>query len=75
MSDRFEVNCPRGYWRSLQFTGAVPAPRSGHTAELFKDRYMLVSGGYNNDACHDDLAIADLFDKVRPIKVLESPAV
>jgi hypothetical protein len=29
---------------------------------------MLVSGGYNNEACFDDLAIADLVDKVRPMK-------
>lgn len=47
-------------WEIVDAAGTPPSPRTGHTAALYGDRYLLVFGGSAHSRCYNDLHILDL---------------
>lgn len=61
---RLEVLIPREYWKTLNCLGDLPCPRSGHTAVIHNDRFMIVFGGYADGVCFNDTYSLDLHTRI-----------
>ncbi|KAF4728359.1 hypothetical protein FOZ63_029489, partial [Perkinsus olseni] len=53
------------YWEPLSnCTGETPRIRSGHTACIYRSRFLYVFGGFDGEQCFDDLFRLDLHSLV-----------
>jgi hypothetical protein len=52
------------FWHEICVSGDIPVGRSGHTAVLYRDRYLYVFGGFDGNSCFADLYCLDLIDGV-----------
>ncbi|KAF4756812.1 hypothetical protein FOZ63_030173 [Perkinsus olseni] len=53
------------YWEPLtNCTGETPRIRSGHTACIYRSRFLYVFGGFDGEQCFDDLYRLDLHSLV-----------
>ncbi|XP_068612269.1 kelch repeat-containing protein [Brachionichthys hirsutus] len=60
-SDSLHIFDPQlSIWYQPVVTGAVPSPRSGHSACLMQERKICVFGGWDTPVCYNDVHVLDL---------------
>eukprot|EP00249_Psilotum_nudum_P015783 c25518_g1_i2 orf=2-823(-) len=47
-------------WEAVEAVGTLPSPRSGHTATVQTNRFLLIFGGGAKSTCFNDLHLLDL---------------